>query len=109
MWVPLWLARARWRGIVIANPVDDLGKEFDTPARCARIGLPDMDVSNGRTGLRRLDRRFGDFLGRLREIRVLVRGVARTGDGARNYHVTIHEPVPFLLERRDCHVAAAAY
>ncbi len=68
-----------------ADAVDHIDEELGPSARRAVV-LADVEVSDRRAGLPRLDRRVRDLLGRVRDVRVVLAKDVRAGDGAGDDH-----------------------
>ena len=73
-----------------ADPVRHLPVEIPPARRGARLRIADMAMDDGRPGLGRVDRGFGDLLRRDRHERRDAHGVAGAGDGAGDEDIAIH-------------------
>ena len=69
-------------GVRRANAVGEFFVEVRVAALGSRVEVANVAVHDRSTGFGRLDRRVGNLLGRDRDVRRLVDGVAAAGDGA---------------------------
>ena len=77
-------------GVGGPHPLDCGPVKLHVAGAAAGGRVPDVDVDDGRPGLGRLQGGGGDLLGGDGQVRVLVGGVARPGNGAGDDHIAVH-------------------
>ncbi|MNE45198.1 hypothetical protein D3C80_1394720 [compost metagenome] len=86
----------------LANTLHHFTVQRHIAAELAGFGVADMAMHHGGAGLRRFHRGEGDLLGRDRDQMALARGVAGTGQCARDDDVVVHVQVPLGKVFRAC-------
>ena len=77
-------------GAAPADPFYGLAIKLEAPAALAGLGVSDVDVDDGRAGVRGVECSVRDLLWRDRKPRVLAHTVAGSGDRARDERGPIH-------------------